>query len=124
MPVRPEKVAMSIKKEMARLIQDLNDPRIGFVTVTDVQITNDLRFCRIFVSVMGDETSREKTFEALEHAQGFLRKAIADKLRFKFVPEIVFRADKTAEYKQKLDKIFDKINSEKSDEHKKNSQGT
>ena len=114
MPIRPEKVAHAIKKEIAKLIQEeLRDPRIGFATVTDVEVTNDLRICKIFISVLGDEKSKKSTLIALEHAKGFIKKLIADRVKLRFTPDVLFRLDQTAEYGEHIDEIFKKIDLEK-----------
>ena len=71
---RPERLAEEIREEVARMIaSELKDPRIGFVTVTRVELAHDLRYARVHVGVLGDEGAREKSLTALRSAAGFVR---------------------------------------------------
>jgi len=96
---RKDKVAEEIKKDVSLILQDeIKDPRLGFTTITHVELTPDLRFARIFFSVYGDEKQWEDTQAGLEHAAGFIRRLIGDRLGLRFVPEIVFQRDHSSEY--------------------------
>jgi len=86
---------------------DLEDPRIGFVTVTAVETSPDLRSARVFVSVLGDEASRERTLEALGSAHGVLQSAVARQTRMKRTPTLTFRYDDTPERGQRLTRLLD-----------------
>lgn len=111
---RPERVAQALKEEMSRIIHDeLNDPRMGFVTVLNVEVTRDLRCARAFYSVYGDKETREKTKKALEGARGFIRKLIGERIRLRFVPELVFKLDESAEYLDSVEKVLERIKREK-----------
>lgn len=77
--------------------RELKDPRIGFVTVTDVKTSPDLRHARVFVSVLGDDTVREASLAGLQSAHGFLQSRLAASLRMKHTPQLDFRYDDTAE---------------------------
>lgn len=77
--------------------RELKDPRVGFVTVTDVKTSPDLRHARVFVSVLGDEAVREASLEGLASAHGFLQGRLAASLRMKHTPQLDFRYDDTAE---------------------------
>jgi ribosome-binding factor A len=91
---RMERVAEEIREETARIIGGrLKDPRIGFVTVTRVSVTPDLRLARIYVGVLGDETQRKKTIDALHQATGFVRREVSRALRLRHSPEIRFEYD-------------------------------
>jgi ribosome-binding factor A len=89
------------------LAQELKDPRVGFVTVTDVKTSPDLRHARVYVSVLGDEPAREATLEGLRSAHGFLQGRVAGELRLKHTPELRFELDDTAERAARLEAIID-----------------
>jgi ribosome-binding factor A len=93
--IRPEKVAHLMRREVADILETkLRDPRLGrTVTVTDVEVTHDLSFAKIFVTVLGDEAERKSTLEALAHATGFVRREIGQRLKLREVPEIRFLYD-------------------------------
>lgn len=111
---RPERVANAIRKEISIMIQEvLKDPRIGFTTITKVEITPDLRYAKVYYTVLGSEKEAKSTEVALKRAKGFIRGAIGDRLKLRFTPEIVFKLDKSAEYADKMNRLFDKINKEK-----------
>ena len=95
MRIRPEKVAHLMRREVADILEmKLRDPRLGrTVTVTDVEVTHDLSFAKIFVTVLGDEAERKSTLEALAHATGFVRREIGQRLKLREVPEIRFLYD-------------------------------
>jgi ribosome-binding factor A len=88
------------------ITQDLKDPRIGFVTVTAVNTSPDLRHARVFVSVFGDETQRRLTMDGLSSAHGFLQRRVAAELRTKNTPTLEFVYDDTAERAQRVEKLL------------------
>lgn len=93
---RAERLAEEIREQVARMIaSDLKDPRIGFVTVTDVEVADDLRNAKVFVSVLGED--RAATLKGLESAGAFIRSELGKRMRMKFVPELIFRYDDSAE---------------------------
>jgi ribosome-binding factor A len=89
------------------LAQDLKDPRVGFVTVTDVKTSPDLRQARVYVSVLGDEATRTATLDGLRSAHGFLQGRIASELRLKRTPELSFALDETAERAARLERLIE-----------------
>ncbi len=92
-------VGDEIKREIAEILQrELRDPRLGFVTITRVEVTPDLKVARVYVSVLGTEEEHNKSLEALQHAKGFIRKEIAARLNFRYTPELVFKDDRSMEY--------------------------
>ncbi|MFC1624157.1 30S ribosome-binding factor RbfA [Candidatus Omnitrophota bacterium] len=114
MGVRSEKVQVQLKREISRILQeDLKDPRIGFVTVTRIDLTGDLRYAKVYFSVLGDEKNQESGIEGIQSAAGFIRKLIADRLKLKYVPELSFRLDKSIEYSMKLEKLFERLQNER-----------
>lgn len=117
--LRHDKVAEAIKKEVSVILHDeLKDPRLGFVTIIRVELTQDLRYAKIFFSVLGDEAAHKKTEEALNSALGFVRRLIAQRIRLRFAPEIVFKEDRSAEYSFRIQKALDEI--KELNEHKEN----
>jgi len=111
---RPERVANAIRKEISMMIQEeLKDPRIGFTTITKVEITPDLRYAKVYYTVLGSEKERRATEVALKNAKGFIRGGIGDKLKLRFTPEITFKVDKSIEYADKMNQLFEKLRREK-----------
>jgi ribosome-binding factor A len=123
---RKEKVQDAIQKEVCSIIQnELKDPRLGFVTITGVEMTQDLRYAKIFYSVLGKDEEHKKSQKALDSALGFIRRLIAERIQLRFAPEIVFREDKSGEYSVRIQEVLDEIKElekpkekEASDEHK------
>lgn len=104
---RPERLAEGIREEVARIVaSDLKDPRLGFVTVTRVEVTHDLSHARVLVGVLGGEVEREKSLAALRSAAGFVRREIGRRLRIRIVPEIEFRYDKGIEATDRVARLL------------------
>jgi len=122
---RVEKAAEVLKKEVSNIIHDeLNDPRLGFVTITRVELSRDLRYANIFFSVLGKEEEYQKTKAALDSAIGFIRRLIAERVKLQFVPEIAFKDDRSTEYSIKIEEILREIKNknehrEDNNQHKK-----
>ncbi|MDP3789209.1 MAG: 30S ribosome-binding factor RbfA [Candidatus Omnitrophota bacterium] len=111
---RPERVAEAIRKEISTMIQEeLKDPRIGFTTITKVEITPDLRYAKIYYTVLGNEKEKKSTGIALKRAKGFIKGHIGDRLKLRFTPEITFKVDASTEYADKMERLFNKIHEEK-----------
>lgn len=110
---RTDKVAHAIKKEIGAIVHDeLSDPRLGFITVMGVEIAKDLRFAKIYYSVMGSPQEKENAAKAIESAAGFIRRLLGERLKLRFVPEIVFRVDDSVEYGFNMDKKIERIKDE------------
>lgn len=91
---RSERLADEIRELLAVLLRDeVKDPRIGFVTLTRVELTGDLGFARVFFGVLGDEAQRKRSLEGLKQAAGFLRRQLSRRLRIYQVPELRFQYD-------------------------------
>ncbi|MCM8801232.1 MAG: 30S ribosome-binding factor RbfA [Candidatus Omnitrophica bacterium] len=117
---RYERVAQQIKKEISLIIQnELNDPRLGFVTITKVELTPDLRYAKVFFSVLGKAEDYKKTQKVLDSALGFIRRLVAERINIRFAPEIIFKQDHSCEYSVRVQQILDQI---KEDEFKKRNQ--
>jgi ribosome-binding factor A len=106
---RSQRVSDLIREEVADIIMyRLKDPRIGFVTVTGVDMTDDLKLARVFVSIL-NEKDRVQTLEILNDAKPFFRSALGKRLKMKFTPVIEFRLDSSIEYGYKIDGLLKKI---------------
>ncbi|MCR6096088.1 30S ribosome-binding factor RbfA [Salipaludibacillus agaradhaerens] len=111
--VRANRVGEQIKKELTDIIQrGLKDPRIGFVTVTDVEVTGDLQQATAFITVFGEEEEKEKTLQALEKAKGFIRSEIGKRIQLRKTPELTFSFDKSIEQGNRIDALLRKLNEE------------
>lgn len=98
MTLRREKLQELFKEEASAILQRrLRDPRVGFVSVTDVELSADLRRAKIFVSVLGDEEAKRRTMEGLERAAGFVRSELGRRITLRHTPEILFRLDDSIE---------------------------
>ena len=112
--LRIEKLQELIKQEVGKmLIYDIKDPRIGFVTVTEVEMTGDLREAKIYVSIMGNDEQIKNSMEGLQSALGFVRREIGKRIRLRFTPEISFAPDKSLDYSEHIQKLLLKIERER-----------
>jgi ribosome-binding factor A len=111
MRIRPERVAHMIRREMADILESrMRDPRVSrWVSVTDVEVTSDLSFARIYVSVLPEGAERDATLAALEGAAGFVRRELASRLGLREVPEIRFVADTSIERGSRVEEILKKL---------------
>lgn len=104
--LRANRVAEQIKKEMGEILtRKIKDPRIGFVTVTDVEVTGDLQQAKIYISVL-DEDKRQSTLIGLSKATGFIRSEIGQRIRLRKTPEIIFEFDEAHEYGNRIEEIL------------------
>ena len=110
---RPEQVAGTIRQVIAdALAREVRDPRVGFVTVTNVLVTNDLSHARVLVSVPGDDAEKTRALQGLQSAAGFLRSRAARALTTRTVPELHFELDKGVEHAARIEELLDSIRRE------------
>lgn len=111
MRIRPERVAESIKREMAEILSNrLRDPRLGgMISVTDVEVTPDLSLARVYVSVLAPDDQRDRALEALAHSAGFVRHELAPRLGLREVPEIRFLLDTSIQKGARVDELLRRI---------------
>ena len=111
MRIRPERVAELMKREIAGILaRDLRDPRIStMVSVTDVEVSHDLSFARVFVSLLAEGEERERTLAALQRAAGFVRHQLAPRLALREVPDLRFVHDASIERGARVEEILRKI---------------
>ncbi|MBP1931534.1 30S ribosome-binding factor RbfA [Ammoniphilus resinae] len=108
--VRVSRIGEQMKKELSQIIQrEIKDPRIGFVTVTAVEVTGDLQQAKVYVSVMGNEEQTENSLAALQKAKGFIRTEVGRRIQLRHTPELLFKIDKSIEYGSKIETILGDI---------------
>jgi ribosome-binding factor A len=106
---RMRRVNESVRQVLSEALLELKDPRIGFVTVTGVATSADLRHARVYVSVLGSEKKRKKTLEGLAAAHGVLQAHLARELRMKRTPTLAFEYDPTVEEGVRMSKLIDEL---------------
>ena len=104
---RSDKVAETIHETVSAILsRGLNDPRIGFVTIIDVDVTTDLRLAKIFFTVIGDDLAKKNSEAGLNSAKGYIRRELGRELALRMVPEITFCYDHSQEYGSRIDSIL------------------
>ncbi|WP_210363863.1 30S ribosome-binding factor RbfA [Bacillus sp. REN3] len=107
---RVNRVGEQMKKELGDIIsRKIKDPRIGFVTVTDVQVTGDLQQAKVYISVLGDEEQKENTLKGLAKAKGFIRTEIGQRIRLRKTPELIFEFDETMAYGNRINTLIHEL---------------
>ncbi|MCX7988797.1 MAG: 30S ribosome-binding factor RbfA [Thermodesulfovibrio sp.] len=106
---RSQRLSILLKEEIADIVlHKIKDPRLGFITVTDVELSDDLRVAKVFISVLKDE-DREVSLQILNEAKGFVRGEIAKRLRIKIIPTFEFLYDESIERGFRIDKLLKDI---------------
>jgi ribosome-binding factor A len=114
---RKERVSDLIQQEVARLLQmEVHDARLGFLTVTGVEMTRDLRHARVFFSTLAAGDAREEALHALVAARGFLRRRLGQTLRLRFTPELTFSFDDSIERGARIEHLLENIQTPKDDD--------
>src|SRR3984893_18917993 len=104
---RPERVADQIRAEVSTIIaRELQDPGIGFITITKVQVSPDLQHARVYYTTLGDPAARKNTAKALERASPFMRRQIGQRLRLRRAPELEFRLDASIEQQDRVERLL------------------
>lgn len=108
---RTQRVAEEMKKEISNIIiNEIKDPRIsGLITITSVDISDDLRHARVFVSIYGEKEEKMKTIEGLKNATGFIRREVGNRIRLRYTPEIVFKLDESIEHGINIAKLLKEV---------------
>lgn len=105
---RAERLAEEIREEVAKIVGgELKDPRIGFVTVTRVELTADLRTARVHVGILGDAAQREKTLGGLRQAAGFVRRELGRRIRIRHTPEVQFHYDEGLDATERVARLLE-----------------
>jgi ribosome-binding factor A len=105
--LRANRVAEQMKKELGDILnRKIKDPRVGFVTITDVEVTGDLQQATIYLTILGSEDEKEATLKGLTKAKGFIRSEIGHRIRLRKTPELFFEIDHTIETGNRIEKLI------------------
>jgi ribosome-binding factor A len=108
---RSQRLQELLVKEISLLIQKgLKDPRIGFATVTHIDLTDNLRYAKVFVSIIGNDVEAENTIEGLNNAKGYIRGLLGKNLYLRYIPDLNFQKDESSEKLDKISRLLGKIN--------------
>lgn len=111
--LRVEKVQEAIQHELSNmLLLDVKDPRIQFVSVTGVELTDDMSYAKVFISMYGTEAQNEECWKALRKALGYMRTEIAKRIRLRVAPQLILTKDTSMEYSAHIESILNKIKAE------------
>ena len=107
---RQRRVAELIHRELSLLLmREVRDPRLAEITITEARVTPDLLSTRVFFTVLGGEEAQKEALAGLESASGFLRTQLADRVQLRFVPELSFELDRSAEYGRRIDQLLEQV---------------
>jgi ribosome-binding factor A len=106
---RVSRVREQLQRELSDIVGRLRDPRVGFVTVMDVELSPDLHYATMFVSVLGGEAQRREALEALEGSLGYIRREVAQRVRLRQAPEISVRYDDTSERAARVSAVINSL---------------
>jgi ribosome-binding factor A len=106
---RGARISEEIKRELSDLIRDIKDPRLGFVTITSVEATSDLKHAKVFVSVYGSAEEKKNSLTALSNAKGFFRTEIGKRIRARTTPELTFKFDESIEHGAKIMQLLEGV---------------
>jgi ribosome-binding factor A len=110
---RADRVSELIRREISLIIEhDLKDNRIAMATVTEVEMSKDMKNAKVFVSVLGDDEAVKRTISVLNSAAGFIKSRLGEKVILRYIPNLSFRYDPSTVYGMKIDKILDEIRDE------------
>jgi ribosome-binding factor A len=110
MSLKTERMDMTIQREISHILQfDLKNPKLGFVTVTDVQCTNDLSQAKVYVTFLGKQDRNDAGMKILNQSKGFIRSSVAKKIKIRKMPELIFIQDTSLEQGNRIEKILHDI---------------
>lgn len=116
--VKNTRINAEVMRELSVSIRNLKDPRISpMVSVTGADVTPDLQYCRVYISVLGSEESLKKTMEGLKAASGFLRRELAQTVNLRHTPELQFIEDHSIEYGAHMDELINRVAREDAEKH-------
>jgi ribosome-binding factor A len=99
-----------MKKEISDILrEEIKDPRVGFTSVTRVEVSSDLRYARVFISILGNLEERQQMEKVLKKAGGFIRSQLAQRIRLRYTPELSFKMDESIEYGVRIASLLDQI---------------
>ena len=107
--IRKKKLESLARKRVSTLLtQEISDPRLGFITVTKVELDREIKLCKVFFTVLGEQKERRRVDRMLDHARGFIRTEIARILATRTAPQVVFEYDETYEKTRRLEELIDR----------------
>lgn len=119
MQYRSHRLSEELKREISKMIlEEIKDPRIkAMVSITDIEVTKDLRYAKVYVSIYGGEEEKRETFEGLKSAAGYIRHEIGRRIKMRYTPEIIFELDHSIEYGAKISEILKELNKQEGDDN-------
>ena len=106
--IKNTRINGEVQRELSNIIRELKDPRVGIMTsVTAVEVTPDLKYCKAYISVLGDDETKAETLAGLKSAAGFIRRELARTVNLRNTPEIKFIMDESIEYGMRMSKLID-----------------
>ncbi len=118
---RPERVQEALRQEISKIVQnEIKDPRIGFITITKVDLTKDLRYAKVYFSVLGEMKDKGLALKGLNSAKGYIKNLVAERIKLRFVPEVIFKIDDSLEHTKEIYDLLNRIKKEKSDGNERN----
>ena len=110
---RPERVQEALRQEISIIVHnEMKDPRVGFITITKVELTKDLRYAKVYFSVLGEQKDQHLALKGLNSAKGFIKNLVSERIKLRFVPEVVFKIDDSFERSKDIFELLDRIKKE------------
>jgi len=107
---RADRVSDLLKEEISLLLlREVKDPHVGFITITDVEVSKDLQVAKVYYTIMGDEKETSDSAQALKRVSRFIKRRLGKRLRLRYIPDIIFKYDHSIEYGEKIDHILSHI---------------
>lgn len=117
---RAARVGDQMREELARIIRDeMKDPRVGFISIVKVEVTNDIRHAKVYVSVMGNEQQKKESIKALRNAAGFLRSEVGHVMQLRYTPELHFELDESIEHGSRIAQLLVQVSREQKEQGEK-----
>lgn len=111
--MRAERVGEQMKQEIMDIVNNkVKDPRVGFLTITDVELTNDLSHAKVYLTVLGSKKEVDNTFKVLEKAKGFIKSELGSRMRLRIIPDLTFEYDESIEYGNKIERMIQDLHKE------------
>ena len=108
--IKNTRINGEVQRELSNIIRELKDPRVGIMTsVTAVEVTPDLKYCKAYISVLGDDETKAESLAGLKSAAGFIRRELARTVNLRNTPEIKFIMDESIEYGMRMSKLIDDV---------------
>jgi len=110
---RTARIGEAIREEISSiLLQEINDPRIQFVSITRVEVSADLQHAKVYVSILGNDQKKEDAFEGLKSARGYIQKKLGKKIRLRYMPEITFKMDTSIDHGMHIFELLQEMKKE------------